>query len=199
MPLKLPAGTVWASVANPKDAKNWVLLRFESKKSLVVAGSGTGGRAECIANLQEEEVMFGGFVVYGVDTRGGVTSQRAKFIHFAWVGSKVPIMHRSRASSMGSAVSGWFAGAHLSFRIDDRADLSEVEIMRKLINTGGAHKPKQYDFGGSLGARTPDVITQGPAETSDGGGASSSLTNNVLLAAAAAAVLSEGSRSKQWK
>ena len=106
----LPARIMWSAVTNPNDATNWVLLRFASKKVLEIAGSGQNGRAECVANLKEDEVMFGGFVVYGVDTRGGVTSKRAKFVHFAWVGPKVRIMDRSRASAMGNEVSDWFGG-----------------------------------------------------------------------------------------
>jgi hypothetical protein len=170
MPVQLPPRIMWSAVTNPKDPKNWVLLRFKSKKILEIAGSGTGGRAECVANLIPNEVMFGGFVVYGVDQRGGVTSQRAKFIHFAWVGPKVPIMQRSRASSMGSDISDWFGGAHITLRVGPTTEeLDEQEITQKLINTGGAHKPKLYDFGGNLGPRSPEAIKKGPSETSDAG------------------------------
>ena len=41
----------------------------------------------------------------------------------------------------------------------------------------GAHKPKLYDFGGALGARTPEAIKKGPAETHDGANTSSKNTN----------------------
>ena len=122
MSITLPPRIMWASVTNPDDPTNWVLLRFASKKKLEVAGSGTGGRAECIANLKEDEVMFGGFVVYGVDARGDVVSKRAKFVHFAWVGGRVKIMHRSRASTFGSDVSEWFGGAHITLRVGPTTD-----------------------------------------------------------------------------
>lgn len=173
--IELPPRIMWSSVTNPNDAKNWVVLRFQSKKVLEIAGSGSGGRAECLAALKDNEVMFGGFVVYGVDSRGGVTSKRAKFVHFAWVGPKVPIMHRSRASSMGSDVSDWFSGAHMTLRVGpDKDDLSEVEIVQKLLSSGGAHKPKLYDFGGNLGPREPEAIKNGPEETNDGSASISS-------------------------
>jgi len=170
----LPARIMWSAVTNPNDPTNWVLLRFASKKVLEIHGSGQGGRAECVANLKPDEVMFGGFVVYGVDTRGGVTSKRAKFIHFAWVGAKVRIMDRSRASAMGNDVSDWFGGAHMTLRVGpDTDDLDEIEIVKRLLSSGGAHKPKLYDFGGSLGPRTPEDITKGPQEQSDGTAAAS--------------------------
>ena len=175
MPITLPPRIMWSAVTNPENKKNWVLLRFASKKTLEILGSGTGGRAECVANLRENEVLFGGFVVYGVDSRGGVTSKRAKFVHFAWVGPNVPIMQRSRASTNSQDVSDWFGGAHMSIRSGpDIDDLAEVEIVQRLLSSGGAHKPKLYDFGGNLGARTPDDIMKGPSETSDGGGSGDS-------------------------
>ena len=62
---------------------------------------------------------------------GGVTSKRAKFIHFAWVGAKVRIMDRSRASAMGNDVSDWFGGAHMTLRVGpDTDDLDEIEIVK---------------------------------------------------------------------
>ena len=80
--------SLWDKVMDAKDPLNWVLLGFPAgeKKKVEVVGSGTGGRAELVSNFKDDQVMYGGFVVYGVDDRGGVQSRRGKFCFVCYVG-----------------------------------------------------------------------------------------------------------------
>ena len=92
------AGTdEWAAVMNLKDSTNYVLLHFPKKTKAAVLASGSGGHAEMITKLDGSCVVFGGFVVYGVDERGGVTSKREKLVHFSYTPSGISLMAQARA------------------------------------------------------------------------------------------------------
>ena len=71
--VSLPESDAWEKCQNPKNPENWALLTFKegSKKEMEVT-SGTGGREEFIAQLKEDQVQYGAFVVYGVDQRANV-------------------------------------------------------------------------------------------------------------------------------
>ena len=104
---------------------------------------------EFVGKLREDQVQYGGFVVYGVDERGNVTSRREKFITVSWVGGSVGVMAKARVTSQRGEIKGYFTGSHLDYQISDVDDLSEDDIVKKLLQSGGAHKPKYYDFGGA--------------------------------------------------
>ena len=119
----------------------------------MTAASGTGGLAEFCATLKDDAIHFGGFVIYGVDVRGNVTSRREKFVQVTWVGANVRVMDKSKVSGQRSAAMAYFRGYHIAYQImdGDRDDISEAELGKKLLQVGGAHKPKYYDFGGDSG------------------------------------------------
>ena len=48
----------------------------------------------------------------------------------------------------------YFIGSHIDFQVSDRELLSEDEVLAKLLASGGAHKPKYYDFGGGQAGGT---------------------------------------------
>jgi len=145
------ASTSWKKVLDEKDPTNWVILGFENGgegKVAEVRSMGTGGHSEFVKNIEKEkEVLYGGFVVYGVDKRGSVTSRRAKYVFVSWVGNNVKIMRRARVSSQKAQFKKWFTPSHMDFQVSDVDLLSKDEIKRKMLLVGGAHKPKSYDFG----------------------------------------------------
>ena len=150
MTLHLPAGDAWAKAQAPDDPTNWVLLSYvDGSKTDLTAVSGTGGLAEFCATLQDDAIHYGGFVVYGVDGRGNVTSRREKFVQVTWVGANVKVMAKSKVAGQRSKAMAYFSGYHIAYQImdGDRDDISETELEKKLLQVGGAHTPEYYDFG----------------------------------------------------
>jgi hypothetical protein len=154
MTLNLPDGDAWAKCQDSNDPTNWVILSFvEGSKTDMTSACGTGGLAEFVATLQDDQIHYAAFVIYGVDERGNVTSRREKFVSVTWVGENVKVMAKSKVSGQRSAAMAYFSGAHIAYQImdGDRDDISEAELQKKLLQVGGAHKPKYYDFGGASG------------------------------------------------
>ena len=61
-------------------------------------------------------------------------------------------MQKARVSSSKATVKQFFQGAHCDFQVSAKSDITEEEVIAKLLQSGGAHKPKYYDFGdGSSG------------------------------------------------
>ena len=129
----------------------------------LTAASGTGGLAEFCATLKDDAIHYGAFVIYGVDVRGNVTSRREKFVQVTWVGANVKVMAKSKVSGQRSAAMAYFRGYHIAYQImdGDRDDISEAELGKKLLQVGGAHKPKYYDFGGDSGAAAKEKTRSG--------------------------------------
>ena len=154
MTLTLPDGDAWAKCQDANDPTNWVILSFvEGSKTDMTSACGTGGLAEFVSTLQDDQIHYAAFVIYGVDERGNVTSRREKFVSVTWVGENVKVMAKSKVSGQRTAAMGYFSGAHIAYQImdGDRDDISEAELQKKLLQVGGAHKPKYYDFGGASG------------------------------------------------
>ena len=147
MSLNLPDGEAWAKAQDPDDPTNWVILSFnEGSKTDMTAATGTGGLAEFCATLKDDAIHYGAFVIYGVDERGNVTSRREKFVQVTWVGENVKVMAKSKVAGQRSAAMAYFSGYHIAYQImdGDRDDISEAELEKKLLQVGGAHKPKFY-------------------------------------------------------
>eukprot|EP01010_Urceolus_cornutus_P000931 NODE_1441_length_914_cov_128.846243_g1112_i0.p1 GENE.NODE_1441_length_914_cov_128.846243_g1112_i0~~NODE_1441_length_914_cov_128.846243_g1112_i0.p1 ORF type:complete len:247 (-),score=52.60 NODE_1441_length_914_cov_128.846243_g1112_i0:88-828(-) len=143
----------WEKVRRNEDPQNWLLLGLNTaasprgKAPLVdVVGRGTGGRAEMVPLLNENRIMFGGFKVRAIDERGGVTSDRAKFVFVQWVGEAVPAMAKARIAMQRSDFDKIFAGAHLTLQASDESELAQDSITAKLHANGGAHSPNRYEY-----------------------------------------------------
>ena len=151
MALNLPAGDAWAKTQDPDDPTNWVVLSYaEGSKTDLTVASGTGGLAEFCTALKDDAIHYGGFVVYGVDGRGNITSRREKFVQITWIGANVGVMAKSKVAGQRSKAMAYFSGYHIAYQImdGDRDDISEAELEKKLLQVGGAHTPEYYDFGG---------------------------------------------------
>ncbi len=119
----------------------------EDGKTLQVRSKGTGGYAEFVANLKEDEVLFGGLLVTGVDVRENVTSRRPKFVAITWIGSKLSAMKKAKVSVQRQEVQKLMNGITAAMDISDLADFTQADIAKKLLAAGGAHKPTEYEFG----------------------------------------------------
>lgn len=66
---------------------------------------GSGGMPEFVANLPENDIIWGAFKVVGVDDRGNTVSRRPKFIFVKYLPSEgVPTMKRARAGGHKGAI-----------------------------------------------------------------------------------------------
>eukprot|EP00753_Platysulcus_tardus_P017772 PLAT6501.3.p2 GENE.PLAT6501.3~~PLAT6501.3.p2 ORF type:complete len:149 (+),score=63.38 PLAT6501.3:78-524(+) len=148
MVLTLPESKEWDDVVSDDTETNWILLKpsTEERDTVVVAGSGSGGRAELVENLDPSSVMFGGFRAVGVDDRKSCTSRRLKLVFLVWIGPDVPVMKRARAGTYKAAVSDWFVGTHADFDVSEADDISEEAVSSVLMASGGAHKPSHYEM-----------------------------------------------------
>lgn len=94
------------------------------KEMMAVLAQGAGGLDEMKEHLKDDQMVFGGFRVDGVDKRGGVTSRRCKLVVFSWSGASVKPMLRARGRQHMTQVLKYFHGHHLKLEITDKDDLS---------------------------------------------------------------------------
>jgi hypothetical protein len=106
---------------------------------------GSGGFPEFMENLPTDQVVWGAFLVMGVDDRGNTVSRRPKFIFVKWSPTDVPTMARARAGGHKGAVKEVFK-AHIDFDVETADELTEEYIIMKLRQSGGAHAPTGYEF-----------------------------------------------------
>ncbi len=170
-----PVSTEWTDILAQKGENTFVILKIEKKSiSVLSCGKGLSALKKILSDKESEEsVLTIGFVVYGVDTRGGVTSKRQKAFRVDWMGTRVSPMKRGLQLKCKSHVSEYFTSCNITLQSSSIEDLDEKELTEQLLATGGAHKPKCYDFGDgaksiedilSSNIPTPAKITPANAE-----------------------------------
>jgi hypothetical protein len=144
----------WLEVRDLASASNYLVVSYSrSDRNLVeVVGCGSGGLRECVGLLADPaRVYYGGLRVLAVDTRRGVRSVRPKFLFFSLFGAQVSTRERTRGLLDMGAIAEVVQQTHCSIEAEDAAvHLSAEVIAEKLLQSGGAHKPNAFDFGGGL-------------------------------------------------
>ena len=139
------AAQAWSEVRDDKSDVNWVALGYDTSDSLKLVGKGTGGRAELIQHLGEDQMIYAAFRVFGT-TGSGLDAKRVKFVGVNWVGPKTKPMIRARGSIHKNHVDKFFTGTHVTVSTGSLDDLSEDTIAKKLTGISGAHKVEAYEF-----------------------------------------------------
>jgi hypothetical protein len=139
------AAQAWAEVRDDKSDVNWVALGYDSSDSLKLIGKGTGGRAELVNHLAEDQMVYAAFRVFG-HTGSGLDAKRVKFVGVNWVGSKTKPMLRARGSIHKTHVDKFFTGTHVTISTGSLDDLEEDTVAKKLTSVSGAHKVERYEF-----------------------------------------------------
>ena len=135
----------WEKVTRDEDETNWCILEVEGDE---VVGVADGNGLEALKNaFEDDKIQWGIFRVAGVDSRGGLESRRSKYVQINWVGPSVTPMKKMRALSGKEVVGAFLGSIGMAMDARDRDDLEDVDIAKKLISAGGAHKPTYYDFG----------------------------------------------------
>ena len=65
-------------------------------------------------------------------------------------GASVPIRAATRGLLERGAIAEVLQQTHCSFEVASAAELTAEALAAKLLQSGGAHKPNAYDFGGGL-------------------------------------------------
>jgi len=138
----------WDDLTAKEGKTNWILFTFENDKStkLVVAGEGAGGVDELKSKLDDNAIMYGAFKVTGVDNRETTVSRRPKFIWFTFVGPKVSVLKKARTSTQKPELAKFFSSAQLNLELSGSDDLTKNDVGKRLLASGGAHKPTHYEF-----------------------------------------------------
>lgn len=138
----------WEDVLS-HSANKWLLLSFEgASNTLEISGKGDGGFNEMKASLDPSKVMFGALKIFAVDDRGsGAVSRREKLVGITYLGEKVSILKKARASVQKEQVSKILRGIQVTFDFDDPDEFTQEALTQKLMACGGAHKPGYYEFG----------------------------------------------------
>ena len=96
----------WARLTDDSNAVSWIACGYEGKDlgRIVLQRECTGGMPEFIAQLPEDDVVWGVFKVVGVDDRGTTVSRRSKFIFVKYLPTAVPSIKRARTGGHKGAI-----------------------------------------------------------------------------------------------
>lgn len=161
-----PTSNEWNDILAGKNGNTFVILKIEKKNiSVLHTGKGLAELKKILSTPESEESVLGiGFIVYGVDNRGGITSKRQKAFRVDWMGSRVSPMKRGLQLKCKAHVSEYFSSCNITIQSNNIDDLHEKELTEQLLASGGAHKPKCYDFGN--GVKTiEEILAQKEAVT----------------------------------
>ena len=138
----------WSRLVSDDSDVSWIMCgskEGEKEKILHFLKEGNGGMPEFIASLPEDDIVWGGFKVMGVDDRGNTVSRRPKFVSVKYLPTTVPTMKRARAGGHKGAIKA-VMDAHIDVEIETKDELTEDSIITKLRASGGAHAPTSYEF-----------------------------------------------------
>jgi hypothetical protein len=96
----------WIRLTDDANNISWIACGYPEKNfnSLVFKAEGSGGMPEFIANLPDDDVVWGAFKLMGVDDRGTTVSRRPKYIFVKYIPSAVPSMKRARTGGHKGAI-----------------------------------------------------------------------------------------------
>eukprot|EP01125_Pyxidicula_operculata_P022853 TRINITY_DN9628_c0_g1_i1.p1 TRINITY_DN9628_c0_g1~~TRINITY_DN9628_c0_g1_i1.p1 ORF type:complete len:154 (+),score=47.74 TRINITY_DN9628_c0_g1_i1:40-501(+) len=135
----------WKTITNDKNSQNWVILDVLNNN--LVDGQVGEGFDSFVAAFNPSAIQFGAIRVTGVDEQASVVSKRAKFVQINWCGTGVAAFKKMNALNLKGPAASIFTSVALHIDANEADDISMADIARKLLASGGAHKPKYYDFG----------------------------------------------------
>jgi len=142
---ELESTQIWNKIKSNTDSKCWAVFRLdeENKKLLRVASSGRCGLDRVHKHLKDDEISFGIIRVYAVEA--GI--KQPKFFFFKWAGPTAPLKRKVAANGVKTSVQAYFSPVHGHAEIDAHDQLTEDEIIKRLLASRGSHKPSRWEFG----------------------------------------------------
>jgi hypothetical protein len=114
---------------------NWVLLTYDGPNSntIKLAGSGTGGSAELISHLRDDNVGYG---LVRQDERYD-DSIRVMFAYINWVGENIHRMLKARLGTHSGSVKGILTPYHADIDATNHSEISPEIITTTIRRTMG--------------------------------------------------------------
>jgi len=86
-------------------------------------------------------------LVKGVDQQENLVSVRPKVVRISFTGAKAPPKKRSRILATKSQVDKLFTGVAVDLQFTTQSEVTAINVAKRLLASGGAHKPTHYEFG----------------------------------------------------
>jgi len=122
-------------VRNDSTPTNWVLLTYDGPNSstITLAGSGTGGSAELISHLKDDNVGYG--IVRQEEKYDD--SVRVMFAYINWVGENIARMQKARLGTHSGAVKALLTPYHADIDATNHNEISPEIITTTIRRTIG--------------------------------------------------------------
>lgn len=123
------------SVRDDSNDINWAIVTYDAprSKTLTLAGTGSGGVAEFIENLKDDQVCYG--LVRLIETVDN--SQTVKFCWVNWTGQNIHRMQRATLSTHKGFVTQLFSPFHVDLECEKKDEISEAIIYAKIKKAAG--------------------------------------------------------------
>eukprot|EP01104_Vermistella_antarctica_P011642 TRINITY_DN3271_c0_g3_i1.p2 TRINITY_DN3271_c0_g3~~TRINITY_DN3271_c0_g3_i1.p2 ORF type:complete len:366 (+),score=129.74 TRINITY_DN3271_c0_g3_i1:1776-2873(+) len=143
----IAATEAWTALTKDEFDTNWILFGFQ-KGSIepVEIGRGNGGLSEFRSKFDECNMFFGGIRIDGVDDRENVVSRRDKYAAITFVGEGVSGLQKAKVLQLKGQFDKDFSSAHIRLQLTQVEELDAISLAKTLLASGGAHKPRYYDF-----------------------------------------------------
>jgi len=124
-----------ADVRSDATSTNWVLLTYDGPNSntIVLSGSGSGGSAELISHLRDDNVGYG---LVRQDEKYD-DSVRVMFAYTNWVGENIHRMLKARLGTHSGAVKSLLAPYHADIDATNHHEISPEIITTTIRRTMG--------------------------------------------------------------
>jgi len=124
-----PFKAAMAKLRDDKSDTNWLLAKWEEKDKLVFVNSGTGGVAELLNHVEDNNVSFG--LVRVVEMVDG-KSRTIKFVFLKWQPTTIRSMLRGQINVKDAAIKSLFGSFTANYDVEAKSDISEQIIMDRI-------------------------------------------------------------------
>lgn len=73
--------------------------------------------------------------------------KQPKFFFFKWAGPTAPLKRKVASNTVKTSVQAYFSPVHGQAEFDAHDQLTEEEIIKRLLASRGSHKPSRWEFG----------------------------------------------------
>jgi len=117
------------------EPTDWMLCGYQDVKTLKLIGSGSGGVAEMISHLDDEQVFYSFFRV----TETYDKTVAVKFVFMKLMCNKVSPVKRAKMSVHAGFLKDYFSPVHVDFDITSRDEISPEIVSQKIGTYTGTY------------------------------------------------------------
>jgi hypothetical protein len=122
-----------ADVRSDKCDKDWLLAGFESKSSIRLLGSGSGGIDELKKHVISGDVCYG--LVrkdHVLETAGSVSAKNTKFVWIYWRPEDIPVARKMVIGPVEGQIKRLFSPYHTDLQASVESDIGEQQLKELL-------------------------------------------------------------------